>query len=68
MDTDIDKEVQRISQNFPYLVLEAENSSAQVFVVTERLILHECSFMQCGLLSLIVITSFSTSNPCKCFI
>ena len=58
IDTDIDKEVQRISQNLPYLVLVAGNSSAQVFVMTERLILHECSFM-CGLLSLIVITYFA---------
>ena len=53
MHIDLDREVQKINQNFPYLVLVTENSSVQLFLVAERLVLHECSSFMSGLLSLI---------------
>ncbi len=64
MHADLDEEVAEVPQNFPYLVLVSENTHHQLYVVVERLVLHECTSFLKGLKSLIsVYFTFNIEYP-----
>ena len=64
MQLDLEEQVAGVAQNFPYLACVMENSRVQLFVVAERLVLHEASSFIDGLLSLIsVYFSFNIEYP-----
>ncbi len=53
MHQDLQEEVQKVAQNFPYLAVVTGNTSVQVFVIAERLVLTESFSFVKAILSLI---------------
>lgn len=42
MHCDLDEEVKKVPQNFPYISVLIGNSSIQFFIIAERLVLDDC--------------------------
>ena len=55
MTSDLDEEVRKIPQNYPYVVMALGDDSLQFFIVGERLVLCECDEFIEALLDLICV-------------